>query len=241
MPTHALPPLRHGKRSALLLLVSLTAFISILAATSLAIVDTSGHLAQVGPKGIDIRPSLEAPASGSPISVTVVASPSTVYLGNVTSLAALVTGGSPWFSFAWAGVPPGCASSNESSLNCTPTATGTFTIGVLVTDSKGRTGTNSTTLVVDGGSPVTQRGSLAPGTIYLFAGALGIVTSVVTVFLIILFFRRRGKRTPMIPMSKHPYVPPQSGEDPWRPELQAGFPRQSGAAPARLGYVSAGS
>ncbi|HLY76407.1 MAG TPA: hypothetical protein VKT21_00810, partial [Thermoplasmata archaeon] len=122
----------------------------------MAIQDAGGQLVEVGPKGIDLRTSLGTPASNSPISVTVVASPSTLYLGNVTSLTALVTGGDSWFSYAWAGVPPGCTSSNESNLNCTPTATGTFTIGVLVTDSKGRTVTNSTTLVVKGGFPVNQ-------------------------------------------------------------------------------------
>ncbi|MCI4327255.1 MAG: hypothetical protein L3K16_06450 [Thermoplasmata archaeon] len=54
------------------------------------------------------------------------------------------------YSFAYAGLPSGCATVNLSSFACTPNApgSGTFDVSVTVTDSLGRSAMESTTLTV---------------------------------------------------------------------------------------------
>lgn len=74
-------------------------------------------------------------AGTSPIISSFTGSPSSFTLGNSTSLAVLVTGGTPPYSFVYSNLPPGCLTSDTSKLSCTPTSPGTYTISVNVTDS----------------------------------------------------------------------------------------------------------
>ncbi len=48
------------------------------------------------------------------------------------------SGGSVPIRFAYGGLPPGCLSADTAILPCTPTASGTFTVSVTVTDAQGR-------------------------------------------------------------------------------------------------------
>ncbi|MCI4344616.1 MAG: kelch motif-containing protein [Thermoplasmata archaeon] len=60
-------------------------------------------------------------------------------LGLTAQFSTTVHGGAPPYSFAYAGLPSGCASANLSILDCVPSVTGTFDVNVSVHDS----GTNS--------------------------------------------------------------------------------------------------
>lgn len=53
---------------------------------------------------------------------------------NVVFAAGGVTGGLGAYTFVWSNLPPGCTSENSSSLSCTPTGAGNFTVTVTVTD-----------------------------------------------------------------------------------------------------------
>ena len=66
----------------------------------------------------------------------------TVYL-NTTE-----TGGSGVYTYKYAGLPGGCVSQNESVLPCDPTANGTFTITVTVTDTAGGSASSQVALIV---------------------------------------------------------------------------------------------
>ena len=179
--------------------------------TILATLLTGGLRASVPPAGAGVEPAVTVPAV-APLRVEVVASPSTLTLGNTTVLTALLADGTPWYSFVWAPLPPGCATKNLSSLNCTPTTVGAYRPGVTVTDSTGQSRANATTLFVNS----TQRpgsGSVVSGPTYLFAGLVGIGAAVASTLLILLFTRRRRRRQPPIPFSQHPYVPPPVRDD----------------------------
>lgn len=63
------------------------------------------------------------------------ASPSPIALGGTTFLNVTATGGVGPLTYAYSGLPAGCASTNVTSLACTSTATGTFTVMAIVHDS----------------------------------------------------------------------------------------------------------
>ncbi len=199
---------RRGTLAAAVLAVTLTILAAVLAGgpgtwTSRAVLRPAAPIA----------PAVLVP-SAPRLQVQVVASPSDLILGNTTVLTALPAGGTPWYSFDWAPLPPGCATLNLSSLSCTPTTAGTYHPGVTVTDSAGQTvaATTGTPLYVNSSQtrgPTSGAGSLLSVPIYLFAGLVGIGAAVVSTLLILLLTRRRRRRQPPVPFSAHPYVPPR--------------------------------
>ena len=115
----------------------------------------------------------------------VVSAPATAYVGErFTIVVKPAEAGGP-ITFAFQGLPDGCESANASALNCTPAATGTFTIQVQAMDSWGRQANGSVIVhvVVPGLSETTwiEIGALLGAA---FAGAAGLVVWVRT--------RRRG-------------------------------------------------
>jgi len=77
-----------------------------------------------------------------PIATTPTASQSSADLNQSVTFRTSVGGGSGGYTYAWNGLPTGCASSNTTSLVCTPTKTGTFHVSASVTDSNGFTNTS---------------------------------------------------------------------------------------------------
>jgi hypothetical protein len=65
------------------------------------------------------------------------ATPATVSEGTSLLLVTNLTGGIGPSSYTFLGLPPGCVSANTSVLGCTPTASGTWTVQVRATDSRG--------------------------------------------------------------------------------------------------------
>jgi hypothetical protein len=63
--------------------------------------------------------------------------PGTVRLGNSTVLGVSTEGGIGALTIVYRGLPPGCASSNSSSLTCTPSSAGVYPLEVVVSDSGG--------------------------------------------------------------------------------------------------------
>jgi hypothetical protein len=65
------------------------------------------------------------------------ASPAQLVLGNATFLNVTANSTSAPLSYAYSGLPTGCASANQSSLDCLPTAPGTYTVQATVSDTAG--------------------------------------------------------------------------------------------------------
>ena len=68
-------------------------------------------------------------------SVRLSANRTTVEAGLSVQLTAAATGGSGSFSFAWAGLPPGCFPLDAPIIDCTPSSGGGFNVVVVATDS----------------------------------------------------------------------------------------------------------
>jgi hypothetical protein len=93
----------------------------------------------------------------TPVSVTVnpklgiggfVAAPSNFTNGTGTYLNVSVSGGTTPYTFSYTALPPGCTTSNVSSLKCTPSAYGNYTVSVTVKDAVGVSVGASTTIHV---------------------------------------------------------------------------------------------
>jgi hypothetical protein len=89
------------------------------------------------------------PATADGISITSFgASPDPIQAARTTFLNVSASGGSGTLSYAYTGLPAECSSSNVSSLPCTPSAIGTFSVRVYVNDSAGGTDTTTASLTV---------------------------------------------------------------------------------------------
>jgi hypothetical protein len=100
-----------------------------------------------GANGILLNDSWEF--SSVPLqSTTLDLSPAVVDLGNPVSLTAEPFGGAAPYSYNYSGLPPGCGTMNQSSFTCTPGATGTFQVGVNVTDAYDDFANNTSPLTV---------------------------------------------------------------------------------------------
>jgi hypothetical protein len=69
-----------------------------------------------------------------PAVVSFVVTPSTIQLGQNLTFSVNVTGGTGPLTYNYSALPTGCVSQNASNFTCRPTETGTFQVGVVVTD-----------------------------------------------------------------------------------------------------------
>lgn len=122
-----------------------------------------------------------------------------VIYANATSVSSTPSSG---LKFQFSNLPPGCASFNQTALQCIPSAPGSFHLWLVATDGFGAFSTARTWLNVTGGGATNSTSHLAqPGAPWFVAGLvafLGIVAA------ILLIPRRRRTR---------PVAPPE----PWKP------------------------
>lgn len=81
--------------------------------------------------------------------------PYQVDLGSTVHFVLTYGGGAGVSSIAYTGLPAGCTSSSTVTLNCTPSATGSYVVTAIVTDSLGDSGSSTATLQVNPGLTVT--------------------------------------------------------------------------------------
>ena len=121
--------------------------------------DSNGVTVVSGPVTLTVSRALGAP--------TVAASVVSLDVGQSVTLVVNVTGGSAPWTFVWSGLPKGCAG-NSATVTCSPTAAGTSSATVTVTDGNGisqtSTGLNLTV------SPRLTAGSIALSPPVLDAG-----------------------------------------------------------------------
>jgi hypothetical protein len=111
--------------------------------------------------------------------------PTSVQVGDPLQLNASIRGGTPGATYAWSGLPDGCATPTGSVLSCQPTTPGTYVVAVTVTDSGG--GASHATFTVHVGAAASGNGAwLVVGLVALIA-AVGITVAVLVV-------RSRGSR-----------------------------------------------
>lgn len=104
-------------------------------------VTDANHFAQAGP-------TLNYTIYPRPTILSFASSQSTVLAGSPTTLRVVTAGGTPPLSYAYTGLPTGCASSSTANLRCSPSSTGTFLVGVNVTDASGVSAWSNLTLVI---------------------------------------------------------------------------------------------
>ncbi len=101
------------------------------------------------------------------------ASPASIPLGGTTYLNVSVSGGIGPLTYSYNALPAGCTSANRSSLPCAPSASGSFSVTVTVTDSKGNHVTSgpATFTVTPLASPSLSGVAVSPGSASLDTGA----------------------------------------------------------------------
>jgi PKD repeat protein len=75
-------------------------------------------------------------------------SPTSVTSGSAVTFSAVLGGGTGPYSYAYSGLPAGCATVDQASLTCSPSATGTYSVVLTVTDAAGKTASSTVTLTV---------------------------------------------------------------------------------------------
>jgi DNA-binding beta-propeller fold protein YncE len=97
---------------------------------------------------VQANASLTVNAVPYPVIESFGSTPSSIYLHNSTSIQVSASGGYGWLAYSYTGLPGGCSSQNLSSLQCTPTNAGNYTIEVTVTNAYYRSAFSNATLVV---------------------------------------------------------------------------------------------
>ena len=106
------------------------------------------------------------------------AAPDPVLVSHTTYLNVTASGGTGPLGYAYAGLPTGCHSSNQSSLPCVPSVPGTYSVTVFVNDSHGVSANRATSVTVDP-LPSISAFTISPaqlfvgGTTYLNVSASG--------------------------------------------------------------------
>lgn len=78
--------------------------------------------------------------------------------------------------YSYTGLPTGCTGTNDTSVFCTPTGSGSFTVGVTVTDAVNGTASSSTKLIVSPLPTVTL--TLAPAAQFDIGGSITLQAAV---------------------------------------------------------------
>ena len=111
-------------------------------------------------------PTLSFTVLAGPSIATPTSSPhGSVDLGQSVSFTTSASGGSGGYTYTWTGLPTGCSSSSSTRLNCTPTATGLFSVAVKVVDSLGGSATSSPVVFTVDTNPTIGVLSVSPKTI----------------------------------------------------------------------------
>lgn len=84
------------------------------------------------------------------LTVALTADPASLSLGNVSDLAATVTGGVDPIALSWTGLPPGCLSRNTTTLDCFATDAGSYVVRFWAHDAVGENRSANVTLAVLG-------------------------------------------------------------------------------------------
>ena len=132
-------------------------------------------------------------APATTITATLTADPTSVTLGNATTLTVAIQGTPTGpLTYDYTVLPTGCSGANRSSVVCTPTAVGTYPMTVEVHDSAGHFAEANASLTVTSASAPKANNSGSSSWIWILIA----VVVVVAILLIVLLARRRKKGEP---------------------------------------------
>jgi hypothetical protein len=122
-----------------------------------------------------------------------VASPDTIVVGSTTQLTVTASGAAGAATYAYSDLPAGCASLNMSTLACTPTSAGNYTVTVQVTDVLGRSVSSSVKIEVTAAPspPPPSNGGSQSNSLWTYVAVAAVVV-VVLLIVGLLYARRRG-------------------------------------------------
>ncbi|MDE1819552.1 MAG: PKD domain-containing protein [Euryarchaeota archaeon] len=100
---------------------------------AVSVVDSNGMNVSSGPLTLAVSPALG--------SATLSASRSALDVGQFTALSGAVSGGTGSYTYSWGSLPSGCSGSNAVAIVCSPTAAGTFSVALTITDTNGASAT----------------------------------------------------------------------------------------------------
>ncbi len=130
----------------------------------LNVTDAAGAIVSAEVAVIVNAPPVVPPLTPPQLSV----SSSQVEEGSPLFFSVSVSGGVQPYSYSWSGLPGGCVAADLPALSCTPTATGTFGVSVLVTDAAGgRASSNNVSVSITANLAVslsTNRTAVPQGT-----------------------------------------------------------------------------
>jgi kumamolisin len=88
--------------------------------------------------GVARPPCITVSPTANPVVISsFVASPANLTVGQSTLLNVTATGGVLPYTYVYSGLPSGCSTQNLSSLPCTPSTSGNYSVTVTVTDASG--------------------------------------------------------------------------------------------------------
>lgn len=122
----------------------------------------------------------------------VLLSNNTLTLGQALSLSVTVEGGASPYTFAWSGLPGGCVAGSAAQLSCVPTSSGSYTIGITVTDANGMNVSGSASLQINQAPSSSQSASsTSNGPNWADYAILALVAIAVVLALVSLMMRPR--------------------------------------------------
>lgn len=114
--------------------------------------------------------------------------PSRLTAGEVVQFLVLTANATGPVAYAYSGLPPGCVSRNDSTLNCTPSQAGTYDVELTATDSAGRNVTAAVTVLV-----VAAAAPAASGVGWEAAAVAGLGACLVLAAAVVVLWRRRDR------------------------------------------------
>lgn len=157
----------------------------------------------------------------TPLNVTIHASAGPAVVGGSLTFSAVVSGGVAPYAFSWSAAAGLCTGRQGPVLSCTPTAPGSFEVGVTVTDASGLSAASGLSVVIgtSPGSGSATRSSPAPSSIGGSAGAwvvlvplaVALAGGAAVLVLVLLAGRRRRARAQERPLC---YAVPAWSETP---------------------------
>jgi lysophospholipase L1-like esterase len=107
--------------------------------------DTTGYSSTLPWTAPTTTYSVRVLSSTRPVILSFSAYPNLIVANTTTLLNVSATYGNPPYNYTYTGLPPGCTSADLSSLSCSPTIAGNYTISVYVNDTLGLSATAAST------------------------------------------------------------------------------------------------